>query len=245
MSSNMYAGACTWNPFVGCLHQCVYCKVSFQRQIKRWAKRNCAKCYSYVPHNHPERLKQVPSSPIVFVCGDGDIAFCDAEFLKLITSRLEEHSRRRPGRTYYLQSKDWRLAGRVVPLIENVKGAVILETLETNRDEGYSLISKAPPPTVRHKDFLKISYPRKAITAEPLLDFDVEEFYEMIVKAEPEFVWIGYNSKAVRLPEPSLEKTAKLIGLLRRGRSRQKPQGLKPSYRRLGLNGRRVKALGT
>jgi len=215
VSSNMYAGACTWNPFVGCLHQCVYCKVSFQRQIKRWAKRNCAKCYSYVPHNHPERLKRVPSSPTVFVCGDGDIAFCDAEFLKLMASRLKAHSERCPGRTYYFQSKDWNRAGRVAPLIEDVKGAVVLETLETNRDSGYSLVSRAPPPTVRHKSFLELSHPRKAITAEPLLDFDVDEFYEMIVKAEPEFVWIGYNSKAVRLPEPSLEKTAKLIELLK------------------------------
>lgn len=39
----------------------------------------------------------------------------------------------------------------------------------------------------------------------------------MITEAEPEFVWIGYNSKpkAVRLPEPSLEKTAELIRLLK------------------------------
>ena len=217
MSSNMYADACTWNPFVGCLHDCIYCRASFQMQIKRWAKRNCELCYRYVPHTHLERLKRVPSSPVVFVCGNGDIAFCETGVLKLIADRLKMHSEKCPGRTYYFQSKDWSRAGIVVPLIEDVKGAVVLETLETNRDDGYSLISKAPPPTIRHRSFLELGYPRKAITAEPLLDFDVDEFYEMIVEAEPEFVWIGYNSKpyAVRLPEPSLEKTAKLIGLLR------------------------------
>jgi hypothetical protein len=155
----------------------------------------------------------------VFVCGDGDIAFCDSETLKLVADRLKAHSERCPGRTYYFQSKDWSRASRVVPLIEDVKGAVVLETLETNRDSGYSLVSRAPPPTVRHKSFLELSHPRKAITAEPLLEFDVDEFYRMIVEAEPTFVWIGYNSKPnlIRLPEPSLEKTARLIRLLEGG----------------------------
>jgi len=39
------------------------------------------------------------------------------------------------------------------------------------------------------------------------------------VEAEPVFVWIGYNSKPnlIRLPEPSLEKTARLIRLLEGG----------------------------
>jgi len=216
MPSNMYRDAETWNPFIGCLHDCAYCKVSFQRQVRRWAKRNCELCYRYIPHTHLERLRRVPSSPVVFVCGDGDIAFCDSETLKLIADRLKAHSERCPGRTYYFQSKDWSRAGRVVPLVEDVKGAVVLETLETNRDSGYSLISKAPLPTVRHKSFLELSHPRKAITAEPLLEFDVDEFYRMIVEAEPAFVWIGYNSKPnlIRLPEPSLEKTARLIRLL-------------------------------
>ena len=80
----MYRDAETWNPFIGCLHDCAYCKVSFQRQVRRWAKRNCELCYRYIPHAHPERLRRVPSSPVVFVCGDGDIAFCDAETIKLM-----------------------------------------------------------------------------------------------------------------------------------------------------------------
>jgi len=216
VASNMYACAETWNPHVGCLHDCVYCKASFQRQVKRWAKRNCELCYRYVPHFHPERLRSVPSSQIVFVCGNGDIAFCDDSPLKAIADRLKLHSERCPGRTYYFQSKDWSRARRVVPLIENLKGAILLETLETNRDAGYNRISKAPPPTVRHRDFLSVGFPRKAVTVEPLLDFDVDELFSMIVEVEPEFVWIGYNSKPhlVRLPEPCPEKTAELIRLL-------------------------------
>lgn len=57
--SNMYKLSIKqWNPFVGCKHQCIYCKDSFQLQLKRWAKKNCKKCYDFVPHSHPERLTQ-------------------------------------------------------------------------------------------------------------------------------------------------------------------------------------------
>jgi len=44
---------------------------------------------------------------------------------------LKAHSERCPGRTYYFKSKDWSRAGRAVQPIEDVKGAVVLETLET------------------------------------------------------------------------------------------------------------------
>jgi hypothetical protein len=84
MPSNMYRDAEMWSPFVGCLHVCVYCEASFRRQVKRWAKRNRELCYRYIPHSHFERLKHVPNSPVVFVCGDGDIAFCDTETIKLM-----------------------------------------------------------------------------------------------------------------------------------------------------------------
>ena len=44
---------------------------------------------------------------------------------------MKAHSERCPSRTYYFKSKDWSRAGRAVQLIEDVKGAVVLETLET------------------------------------------------------------------------------------------------------------------
>jgi len=62
------------DPFKGCGFACSYCIPSFQLQAKR-QKHNCRRCYDYVPHFHPERLDRIPSSPIVFVCGNGDFAF--------------------------------------------------------------------------------------------------------------------------------------------------------------------------
>jgi hypothetical protein len=101
--------------------------------------------------------------------------------------------------------------------MNNVKNAVILETLETNRDWGYRKISHAPLPTQRHKVFREIIFPHKVITIEPILDFDLNPFFRMITDAEPEYVWIGYNSKPnlIQLPEPSLEQTTTLIKLLK------------------------------
>jgi hypothetical protein len=217
-TSNMYADTKTWNPFVGCRFQCIYCRVSFQRQLKRWGKGNCRDCYDYAPHRHPERLNRIPSSRIVFCCGDGDIAFCDTDFLEAIVQAVSMHNRRSPYKTYYFQSKDWVSAGRVIPFLEEyvLKNAVILETLETNRDESYGSVSMAPRPTLRHKAFREVAYERKVVTVEPILDFDLDPFFRMISEVEPEYVWIGYNSKPnlVRLPEPNLEKTITLIRLL-------------------------------
>ena len=74
-TSNMYAAAKTWSPFKGCKFDCTYCMPSFQLQAKR-QKHLCSSCYNYVPHCHPERLAKIPSAEIVFVAGNGDIAFC-------------------------------------------------------------------------------------------------------------------------------------------------------------------------
>jgi len=206
----MYRGARTWNPAVGCLFNCVYCFPSFHRQLMR-QKRRCILCYYYFPHYHPERLKKIPSSRIVFVCGCGDIAWYSLRYVKKIIDRIKEHNKRRPDKIYYLQSKDPAFFKYIVDdLPENV---ILLTTIETNRDEGYNKISRAPRPSVRFKDFLSIDYPRKAVTIEPIMDFDPPILLSWIKQIKPEFVYIGYNSrpKQVQLPEPPLQKTLKFI----------------------------------
>jgi hypothetical protein len=215
MKSHMYAEAKTWNVGVGCLYGCIYCKVSFQQQVKRWGKKNCGKCYEYLPHEHLERLKRIPSAKIVFVCGDGDISFFPYSFTRKIIERIEEHNKICPCKTYYFQSKNPKY---FQPLLRELpRNAVLLTTLETNRDKGYEKISKAPLPSVRYHDFLSLNYPRKALTLEPLMDFDLPLFLEWIVNLKPEYVWIGFNSrpKQVCLPEPSMEKTRQLIDSLK------------------------------
>ena len=213
--SNMYAGAETWNPFQGCGFDCVYCESSFQRQAKR-QKQRCEKCYDYTPHCHDNRLSDsIASTPIVFVAGYGDISFCPRKFTRKIIDRIKRHSRLcRKAKVLYLQSKEPRC---FEPFIADFPDNVVLvTTLETNRHDGYRKISKAPLPSVRYEQFKSLEYPRKVVTIEPVLDFDLRTFAAWIRSIRPEYVWLGFNSKpeSVTLPEPSEEKVQELVNRL-------------------------------
>ena len=145
-SSNMYAEAKTWNPFKGCFFDCSYCEPTFKQQSKR-QKQRCMECYRYVPHYHKERLDRIPSSKIIFVAGNADISFCSPQFVREIIKAIERHNRRCPYKTYYFQSKRPEYFEQF--LAEFPDNVVLLTTLETNRDAGYEVVSKAPKPSER------------------------------------------------------------------------------------------------
>jgi hypothetical protein len=214
MTSHMYAETKTWNPFKGCLFECVYCKPSFQAQAKR-QKQNCMDCYNYNPHYHPERLNHIPSANTVFVCGNGDISFCKPKFTEKIIEAIREHNTRCPEKTYYLQSKRPEYFQPFLGLLP--PNAVLLTTMETNRDSGYSNFSKAPIPSQRLQQFHTLSFARKVLTIEPLMDFDTETFFSWVKAIKPGYVWIGFNSRPaqVQIPEPSKEKVREFLGLLK------------------------------
>ena len=223
--SGMYPDTKTWNPGVGCRYDCVYCEPSFQRQLKRVAGAlNCPDCYSYEPHYHPERLKKIPSGEkewkevIVFVFGTGDISFYDPSFVRKTFKAIDNHKPRKP-KTYYFQSKNPECFEQYLDWFnEHNELVILLTTLETNRDAGYDKISKAPLPTIRFRDFYELDYPRKVLTIEPVLDFDLEEFVEMVLKLHRqgtlEYVWFGFDSKNCGLPEPSIEKAQRFVDIL-------------------------------
>jgi len=153
--SNMYDEAKTWNPFKGCAFKCVYCTPSFQRQSK-CQRRLCLNCYTYTPHCHEDRLSKIPSAQIIFVCGNADISFCPPDFTQRIIERIVEHNGRAPHKTYYLQSKRPAYFEPFLAALPN--NVILLTTLETNRDDGYDAISRAPPPSVRCEQFKLLDY---------------------------------------------------------------------------------------
>jgi len=209
----MYDNARTWNPFKGCLFDCLYCRPSFQAQAKR-QMHNCSKCYNYIPHTHEDRLAKIPSAEIIFVCGNSDISFCDPDYTKRIIDAVKIHNRRCPDKTYFFQSKK---PSYFEPFLKEFPGNVILlTTLETNRDEGYREIAKAPLPTDRYRQLLELNYPRKVLTIEPVMDFDLDIFSSWIVELAPEYIWLGFNSrpKQVHLPEPSENKLLEFINII-------------------------------
>ena len=195
-----------WSPFAGCKHDCIYCKSSFQRQLKRWAKKNCPGCYEFTPHTHPERLDQsLPRTKymqFIFTCSSGDIAFCSTEYLERIIARIQSE----PDKTFLIQSKDPCTFNRVI----FPKNVILGTTLETNRGDLSEGISKAPKPSQRYKDFVKINHPLKMVTIEPVIDFDLYVMIDWVENINPCMVWLGYDSGKNKLPEPKLEKVKNL-----------------------------------
>lgn len=215
----MYRGVKTWNPFLGCNYECSYCKPSFQRVVANFTKlrgSDCDGCLNYKPHEHPERLNKIPSAKTIFVCGNGDISFARPVFVKEIISKIKIHLERCPYKQFYFQTRNPKCLEQY--LDEFPKDNTILVTsLETNRDEGYQEVSKAPLPSQRYMEFKNLKWHRKIVTIEPIMDFDFDIFLEWILSIKPETVWIGFNSrpKSVQLNEPPLGKTLEFIDILR------------------------------
>jgi hypothetical protein len=175
-----------------------------------------SKCYQYKPHTHEERLAKIPSAPIVFVCGNADISFCPPTFTRRIIAAVSAHSARNLRKTFYFQSKKPVYFKQFLPLFPET--VILVSTLETNRDEGYKRVSKAPARSKRYQQFKELNYPRKVVTIEPVMDFDEDVFAKWGVDLNPEYVWLGLNSKekSVVLPEPSEEKIKSLVKELKK-----------------------------
>lgn len=80
-------------------------------------------------------------------------------------------------------------------------------TLETNRDHE---LSKAPQPKDRAMALASMEKFERMVSVEPIIDFDLDEFVEMVKSVKPSFVSIGADSKNHGLPEPAKEKILKL-----------------------------------
>ena len=184
--SRMYEDTVTWNPFKGCGFNCTYCEPSFKRQAKR-AK--CDLCKIYIPHFHRDRLKKFPSAKTLFVCGNGDISYAIPPVMEEILVAVAGRVVKRPKTTFYWQSKNPAFFADYLDWFIN-PNYVLLTTLETNRDEGYHDISHAPLPSDRWVAFKDLDWPRKILTVEPILEFDLGPFLEMILKVNPEMVYL-------------------------------------------------------
>lgn len=234
--SRMYDGVEVWNPFVGCKFACTYCVPSFQAQAKR-QRQNCERCYTYEPHEHPERLATMPKGgkgKMLFVCSSGDLGWAAQDFTSKVIRRVREYDG-----DVLLQSKEPQWLGLYVDRFP--PNMILGTTLETNRDEGYAGISKAPPPTKRWEQFRQLQWPRKCVTVEPIMDFDLADFVDMLTcvhgerhaahsrTMHPEHVWIGYNSrpKQAELPEPSPEKVMALMERLVQAGVEVRPKDLR------------------
>ena len=202
-----------WNPFVGCKFDCVYCEDSYKKLL-RWNGPciHCPGCTAYTPHTHPERLNRLPSDKVIFVVSNGDISFSDPGFVDQIVDVMKKDKKK--DRVFLMQSKNPACFANILQrLPENV---VLMTTIETNRDSGYSSVSKAPLPSQRFQDFLQLAWPRKAMVMEPILKFDLNIIKKWATALKPEAIFIGFESdRQCTLPEPSLSEVEELHRELR------------------------------
>ena len=191
--------------FRGCTNNCSYC--AFKRTL--WQSK-CKDCQTFTPHAHLEVLnrtpKHTPNGKFSTIALNGDVCFATDDVFTSIIKFCEKWS----DRTFLLQSKNPSCFVKY-NFPDNV---IIGTTIESNKD---GLIhSDCVPMKTRLEAMIHIPN-RRTITIEPVMEFDLVDFYQMIAKIEPYIIWIGYDSKPEKnhLPEPNFNKIKELIQLLR------------------------------
>ena len=187
----------TWNTIKGeCPHGCSYC------YMKRWGKQPPL-------HFGEKELKtDLGKNNFIFVGSSCDM-FADGISFQSVYRTLE-HCKTYSENKYFLQTKNTdKLAMFFQMLTEHFS---LCTTLETNRIYK-EIMNNSPAIIDRFLNFARIPTKHKFITIEPIMDFDLTEFVEMIKTCNPIQVNIGADSshKRNRLPEPPKEKILALI----------------------------------
>ncbi|KXB04743.1 hypothetical protein AKJ48_01605 [candidate division MSBL1 archaeon SCGC-AAA261O19] len=198
-NGNMYPWVThTWNPLAGrCQHGCRYC------YMKKGFLGNLEKYKGKVELVEEELNTNLGSDKTIFVGSAIDLFgdWVPESAIRKILSSCGEFSN-----TYLFQSKN---PARFTNFLDLLPESTILgTTLETNREYN---ISQAPEPPQRYQDFLAIDWPRKMISIEPIMDFDLDKFVKWIKRIDLEFVSIGADSKNNGLREPSSDKVRNMI----------------------------------
>jgi hypothetical protein len=192
-----------WNPIKGeCPHDCSYC---YMKGIhKRFGSPGLL-------HLVEKELKtNLGKGNFIFVGNTTDMFATDVSMqdIRAVLNRCLEF----PGNKYFFQSKNtYNLSYHEVMFPAN---SVVCTTLETNRNY-YPIMGNSPTPHIRAFYFKVIpSSFEKHITIEPIMDFDLPEFVEMIKDCAPAQVNIGADSGRNGLPEPPAGKVLELIAEL-------------------------------
>jgi DNA repair photolyase len=200
----------TWNPVTGCYHSCIYC---WARKLALRKLRNAERYRNgFIPKLNQGEFNDRFDGGIVFVSDMGDLLgdFIPRKWIESVINYVKKFLN-----TYFLLLT--KNPARYHEFLDKMPSNIILGvTIETNRDDLYlkKMISKAPLPSKRYEAMQKLNWDKKFISIEPILDFDLEKFAQWIEEIEPLMIYIGYDNYNNKLPEPSINKTLKLIEVL-------------------------------
>jgi protein gp37 len=190
----------TWNPVSGCLHNCTYC---YGRKLAETKLKNIERYKDgFKPNLNEKELKKKFTKKFVFVSDMGDL-FGDWVPREWILKVLEAISNS-PSSYFLLLTKNPKRYSFFSFPVNTVLGT----TIETNRDY---VFSKAPSRAERYMIMRGLKHPLKAVSVEPIMDFDLDILASWIKEIKPALIHVGYDNWGNFLPEPALEKTSQLI----------------------------------
>jgi protein gp37 len=199
----------TWNPVHGCRYGCYRGNCWAARMAKHLQAMGLE---SYQRGFEPafvekELSKRFGPDDVVFVVSMGDL-FGDWVLSEWIRKVIDA-AKLSPA-TFFFETKNSARYAEFLDIFP--KNAILSTTIETNRDYG---LSSAPPVGSRYEAFKNLSWPRKHVSVEPIMDFDPEVLAGWLFNIGPEIVSVGFDNYHNRLPEPSLEKVMLLIQMQR------------------------------
>jgi protein gp37 len=192
----------TWNPVIGCLHNCCYC---WARRLAETRLKNTVKYREgFKPKLAHNELNKKFKNRFVFACDMADLFgdWVPEEWILDVLATIEKN----PTSSFLLLTKNPKRYEEFLDIYpENL---VLGATIETNRDYA---VSNASPTVERYKNMAELPFKNKLISIEPIMDFDLDIFTQWLKEIGPTIVYVGYDNYNNGLPEPSLSKTKQLI----------------------------------